>query len=96
MYCRFLIILAKTANELNENLIWFYNILCEFTRIFKFVDAFVDAVKLWNSLPHNIKNKPSIKLFKTAVKKYFISSYRNLDNFETILSNSTLSNFNFL
>ena len=56
----------------------------------------VDAVKLWNSLPHNIKNKPSIKLFKTAVKKYFISSYRNLDNFETILSNSTLSNFNFL
>ena len=56
----------------------------------------VDAVKLWNSLPHNIKNKPSIKLFKTAVKNYFISSYRNLDNFETILSNSTLSNFNFL
>lgn len=56
----------------------------------------VDAVKLWNSLPHDIKNKPSIKLFKTAMKKHFISSYKNLDNFETILSNSTLSNFNFL
>ena len=35
MYCRFLNIIAKTANELNENLISSYSILYEFTRISK-------------------------------------------------------------
>ena len=50
----------------------------------------VDAVKLWNSLPYDVKNKCNVKSFKTSVKTYLMNSYKNIDNFEAILGNSTL------
>jgi hypothetical protein len=41
----------------------------------------ISSIKLWNSLPPEIKRKQSIGSFKNALRKHFIGTYANIDSF---------------
>ena len=37
----------------------------------------ISTIKLWNSLPPEIKRKQSIASFKSALRKHFMGTYAN-------------------
>jgi hypothetical protein len=41
----------------------------------------ISSIKLWNSLPPEIKRKQSIGSFKNALRKHFVGTYANIDYF---------------
>ena len=45
----------------------------------------VSSIRLWNSLPDDIKRKNSLSSFKNALIAYFRDSYIDIDNFEALL-----------
>ena len=38
------------------------------------------SIKLWNSLPPEIKRKQSIASFKSALREHFMGTYANIDS----------------
>ena len=45
----------------------------------------VSSIRLWNSLPDDIKRKNSLSSFTNALIAYFRDSYIDIDNFEALL-----------
>ena len=41
----------------------------------------IGSIKLWNSLPPEIKRKQSIASFKSALRQHFMGTYANIDSF---------------
>ena len=60
-----------------------YNLVCPgYTRSSEVGRSFtISSIKLWNSLPPEIKRKQSIGSFKNALRKHFIGTYANIDSF---------------
>jgi hypothetical protein len=60
-----------------------YNLVCpRYTRSSEVGRSFtISSIKLWNSLPPEIKRKQSIGSFKNALRKHFIGTYANIDSF---------------
>jgi hypothetical protein len=81
--------LSKTNNEINgrQTRHGEYNLVCPkynyATEGGKSVT--VSSIKIWNSLPKDIKTKSSINSFKFALKNYFLDSYKDIDRFELLL-----------
>ena len=64
-----------------------HNLICpKFRNITEAGRTFqVSSVKLWNSLPNELKKKRSTSSFRNDLRNYFIDSYRDIDFFEALL-----------
>ena len=45
----------------------------------------LSSIKLWNSLPDDLKRKNSLSSLKNALITYFRDSYIDIDSFEALL-----------
>jgi hypothetical protein len=81
--------LFKTNNEINgrQTRHGEYNLACPTynyaTEGGKYVT--VSNIKIWHNLPKDIKTKSSVNSSKSALKNYFLESYKGIDRFELLL-----------
>ena len=62
-----------------------HNFVCPTFRQITEAGMSFSSIKLWNSLPDDLKRKNSLSSFKNALITYFRDSYIDIDSFEALL-----------